>query len=119
MILKVSKVYTDCPGGRYESQGPYSGERFRDEFLIPSYEISIENKEKLIVDLDGGYGYGCGFIEETFGGMIRKGYTPKEVFKHMEFISEDELGLIDDIKKYMLDAEKNKKQNQKRKRWFS
>ena len=118
MLLKVSKVFSECPGGRYESQGPYSGEEFRNNYLIPTYDICRERQENLIVDLDGGYGYGCGFIEESFGGMVRCGYSGKELLKNIEYISEDEIGLPDKIRNYIKEADKNKKQVQKRKRWF-
>ena len=118
MFLKVSKEFTDLPGGRYESQGPFSGEEFRRDYLIPYYDLSVFNKEKLVVDLDGGYGYGCGFIEESFGGMVRYGYSAKELLKNIEYISNDEPGLPDKIRNYIKEAGKAKRQIQKRKGWF-
>ena len=72
MTIKVVTDFTETPGARYESQGPNSGEQFRNEILYPKFIESQNNKEELIVDLDGGYGYGSSFLEESFGGLVRK-----------------------------------------------
>jgi len=39
--------------------------------LIPA----LKEYEKVIVDLDGTSGYGSSFLEEAFGGLVRKGFT--------------------------------------------
>lgn len=62
-------------------------------------------KEKLIIDFDGGYGYSTGFLEETFGGMIRKGYALSELLNHMNFISNEEPEIIMQVITYMKEEE--------------
>lgn len=72
IYLDVSKDYTDTPGGRYIKDGSFSGEDYRENVLYPKY-IEARNKGvKLIINLDGCFGYPTSFIEESFGGLARK-----------------------------------------------
>lgn len=103
MILKIATEYSEIPGGRYIEDGLYSGEDFRDNVLEPKYKECLASQEKLIIDFDGGYGYGTSFLEEAFGGLVRKGYDAKEMIENMIFISNEEKTLIDRVKKYILD----------------
>ncbi len=117
MELNVVKEFTDIPGGRYIEQGSHSGEEFRDNILRPKYDYCLANDEKLIINLDGGYGYGSGFLEESFGGMVRMGYDGKKMLKKMVIITEDEPGLEDKIKNYINEAIKVNKKNKQKTRW--
>jgi len=69
-IINIGKDFSDAPLGRYPTDGPYSGEKFRDEILHPALK---ENAE-VTVDLDDAEGFGSSFLEEAFGGLVRKGY---------------------------------------------
>ncbi|MBS1037193.1 STAS-like domain-containing protein [Gluconobacter cerinus] len=82
--LKISDI-VPYPGGRYISDGPYSGEWFRENFLLPALKQAIAHNETLTVNLEGVPGYGISFLEEGFGGLIRK----REINAH-------------DIKKYLI-----------------
>lgn len=97
MKICISSDFSETPGARYRSEGDYSGEEFRDELLAPQFVAARKLGEKLIIDMDGGYGYPTSFLEEAFGGLARK-YGAKEVFEVLEFISNDEPSLIDEIK---------------------
>lgn len=112
MLIKIVVDYTDTPGARYYSQGPYPGEEFREKILLPKYLECYKKNEKLIVDLDGGYGYGSSFLEEAFGGLIRRlkeeNMEYKKPVELIEIISNDEPSWIGKIDKYMKD-EINKK----------
>lgn len=112
MIIKIATDYTDTPGARYKEQGPFPGEEFRDELLYPKYIECFEKNEELIVDLDGGYGYGSSFLEEAFGGLVRRlKKEDKDYRKPIELIkiiSNDEISWVTKIDKYMKD-EINKK----------
>jgi len=68
--IKIATDYSDTPLGRYPSDGEYSGERFREEFLRPA----LQDNDKVVVDIDGVEGYGSSFLEESFGGLVRKRY---------------------------------------------
>ena len=103
MTIKISRDFSETPGARYRSEGKYSGEEFRDDILIKKYIESQKSQQKLTIDLDGGYGYPISFLEEAFGGLARR-YNPQEVLNTLDFISNDEPSLIDEIKKYIENA---------------
>lgn len=105
MTIVISKDYTTTPGARYKDEGPFSGEDFRESLLEPKFLEARSNKEKLIVNLDGGYGYATSFLEEAFGGLARI-YGSKEVLNCLVLVSEDEPIIIDQINKYINKAKK-------------
>ena len=100
MKICISKDYSETLGARYISDGDYSGEDFREKYLIPHFEKAVENQEKLIIDLDGGYGNPVSFLEEAFGGLARK-YGSDKVLGVLEFISYDEPSLVEEIMEYI------------------
>lgn len=107
MILNICKEFSETPGARYKNEGDYSGEEFRETLLLPRFLDAQEKKEKLVIELDGGYGYPTSFLEEAFGGLARQ-IDIKAVLDTLEFVSEDEPALIADIKNY-ISAARNKK----------
>lgn len=108
MKIVVSKDFTEIPGGRYREQGNHSAEEFRDEYLYPKYLTCLKNNEKLIIDLDGGYGYATTFLEEAFGGLIRKLKEEKIEYRNapkiIEARSKDCHEYVEKIYKFMDDA---------------
>jgi len=106
VIINIAKEYSSTPGARYITDGPFSGEDFRDNFLEEKYKQCIKNNEKLTINFDGGYGYGTSFLEESFGGLVRKGYDGKQMLEIMIFISDEEPELINKVQKYIKDAMK-------------
>ena len=108
MEINVVKEYTDKPGARYESQGSNSGQKFRDTILYPKFIETIEKNETLIVNLDGGYGYGSSFLEETFGGLVRRlKKENNDNYKRVSeivIISNDNKTWIEKIKGYIKEA---------------
>ena len=98
--------FSKTPGSRYRDEGKkaHSGQEFREDILEPNFNIAIENNRKLFVDLDGTIGYGTSWLEEVFGGLARA-YGKQKVLNLLEFKSEEEDYLIDDIKQYIKDAE--------------
>lgn len=103
MTINICEDFNNLVGTRYRSQGNFSGEQFRDEILEPKYLNVRESNEKLIINLDGGYGYTTSFLEEAFGGLARK-YSSKEVLNVLSFISNDEPSLVGEIKEYIINA---------------
>ena len=108
MTIKVVTDFTETPGARYESQGPNSGEQFRNEILYPKFIEAEKNNEELIVNLDGGYGYGSSFLEESFGGLVRKlaneKFTNISYVKKIKIISHDNPVWVEKIARYIDDA---------------
>lgn len=66
--LSIAAAFSRFPAGRYKTDGPNSGERFRDDVLFPL----LESGKKVLLQLDGTLGYGSSFLEEAFGGLIRE-----------------------------------------------
>jgi hypothetical protein len=66
-VLNIAKDFSRSPAGRYKTDGPYSGEAFREEHLIPA----LMGSEIVEVQLDGAFGFGSSFLEEAFGGLVR------------------------------------------------
>jgi hypothetical protein len=109
IVIKI-RDFTKAPGPRYIKEevrdANNSGERFRDSSLYPTLLKVITESKKLIIDLDGTEGYGTSFLEESFGGLIReKGMDYKIIKDTIELISKEEPYLIDDINKYLSDAD--------------
>jgi hypothetical protein len=83
--IRIASDYSETPAGRYKSDGPDSGERFRDEFLIPAFQ----GDDLVEVDLDGTLGYGSSFLEEAFGGLVRNGVvSAKDLKRRLKIKSE-------------------------------
>lgn len=101
--IVISKDYSDTPGGRFEKEGPFSGERFRDEILLPKYDEALSKNEHLKIDLDGCYGFPSSFLEEAFGGLARLKQS-YDILQIVDFIANDEPRLVDDIVKYVKEA---------------
>ncbi|HEY5036126.1 MAG TPA: STAS-like domain-containing protein [Chthoniobacterales bacterium] len=83
--IRIASAFSEVPLGRYPSDGEFSGERFREEFLKPALE-----EGGVIVQIDGTEGYGSSFLEEAFGGLVRKGYyTPVQLHERLEIETAD------------------------------
>lgn len=80
ITIEIAKQFSRYPAGRYIKDGPYSGELFRKKFLEPNLPIH----EKIIIELDGARGYGSSFLEEAFGGLVRKGFPKEELRKKLD-----------------------------------
>jgi len=97
ITIKISKDFSPFPAGRCITDGNFSGEKFRNDILIPA----IENNDVICIDFDGGFGYASNFLEEVFGGLIRSGYTKAKLLKQLQFISKDDPLLISEVLSYL------------------
>lgn len=105
--IKIGVDFTQTPIGRYRDDGPYSGQVFREDVLMPS----LRENDKVIVDLAGVEGYGSSFLEEVFGGVIRSGeFTAEMLRDKLSIISSDPVMSIyvDFANEYMHNAERTK-----------
>lgn len=101
--INVSKGFSSTPGPRLIREGEYSGELFRRGTLEPAFAEALRDNKKIVINLDGTLAYGTSFLEEVFGGLQRI-YPVLNVLEHIDIISEEEPYLIDDIKKYVEEA---------------
>lgn len=100
IIINICKDFSDTPGARYVSDGNFSGEEFREKILEPKFKEALEQNQKLKIEMDGGYGYPTSFLEEAFGGLARK-FGAVKVKNLLEFVSEDEPSLVEEILSYI------------------
>jgi hypothetical protein len=73
--------FSRYPTGRDDGDGAFNGTRFRADFLLPAMREAFETGSKVIVSLDDVNSLGSSFLEEAFGGLIRKEHLPKEKVK--------------------------------------
>ena len=98
--INIAEDFSTVLGGRFKHEGSYSGKVFRDNILMPVYGQAFLNNNKIEINLDRCYGYPPSFIEEVFGGIVRK-TKDTNIIDMFIFISED-LELINKIKQIML-----------------
>lgn len=80
VTITVADQFSRYPAGRYRSDGPRSGEVFREDFLLPA----LRSHDQVIVNLDGAMGYGSSFLDEAFGGLVRSnGYTTSDLHNRL------------------------------------
>ncbi|MFS2060002.1 STAS-like domain-containing protein [Kosakonia cowanii] len=85
--IVIAKEFSKTPFGRYMSDSPNSAERFRRDFLVPALK---DTDQEVVVDFRGiALGVGSSFLEEAFGGLIRKEGIPKSKIKSRLIIRTD------------------------------
>ncbi len=98
-VIDVGTDFTRFPAGRTNSDGPYSGEAFRDKHLRPW----LDRHERVEIRLDSALGYGSSFLEEAFGGLIRLNYSKEDVLSLLQLDTADPL-LKQEIEGYIKNA---------------
>ena len=86
MKINLGRQFGRYPAGRYLTDGPYNGQKFREDFLIPALTGADEEIE---ITLSDARGLKSSFLEEAFGGLVRAGYAPDELIRRFKFISRD------------------------------
>ncbi|WJD61540.1 STAS-like domain-containing protein [Pseudomonas kurunegalensis] len=82
ITLDVSK-YTDTPIGRDALDGPKNGSDYRDNYVIPA----LDDYQRVKLDFTKTMGTTPSFLEEIFGGIIRKRVLgPQELKARVEVI---------------------------------
>jgi len=96
-VINIANDFSRYPGGRFYTDGPFSGEQFRQEFLIPV----LNSSDKCSIVFDGARGYGSSFLEEAFGGLVRIGYSAADVLSKFQLVSESDPSLVDEVLEYI------------------
>ena len=81
--ISIADDFHKAPGGRYNRDGPFSGQAFRDQLLIPA----LKDGNAVEINMDGTIGLGGAFLEEAFGGLVRAGFDPADLRKRLTIIS--------------------------------
>lgn len=95
-LINVATDFSRYPAGRFYDDGPFSGEKFREEFLRPVIDV----RDTAEIELDGVRGYGSSFLEEAFGGLVRAGFNTDLVKQTFKLKSSDQ-SLITEILEYI------------------
>lgn len=103
-VLIIATQFSAFPGPRYRDEGAFSGEDFRIRVLTPAFLRAKSKGQPLIVVLDGTYGYSTGFLEESFGGLVRA-LGKDQVSGWLKIASNEEPHLIEEVFSYILNAE--------------
>lgn len=87
-IISVLNDFSRYPGPRYRDDGPFSGEQFREEIIEPRLKEALASGQRLKIILDGVAGYGSSFLEEAFGGLIRRGFDVNTLNSALDIAAE-------------------------------
>lgn len=98
--INIARDFSKYPGGRYTSDGKFTGQRFREEVLVPA----LRQYNKVTIEFDEASGFGSSFLEEAFGGLVRvEGFTAKDIEDRIQIKTEDE-DLDYAVRRYIQDA---------------
>lgn len=105
MKLNLAKDFSPNPFGRYPSDGPNSGERFREEKLRNALAECKQRQETLEVYLDDvPIGLGSSFLDESFAGLVIKRYFSLQDLKNFLVIKTSDPSYNDEIWSYIEEA---------------
>lgn len=94
MKLEIARDHFKYTSGkRYRREGEYSGEEFRDEILYPRWLMCEQMKSFMEINFDQLTGYTDEWLEEVFGGFIRK-YGHPNYMRRITIKCTKEYGLI-------------------------
>lgn len=79
--ISIARDFSPFPAGRKRGDGPFTGEKFREEFLRPK----LDSGTHVILDIDGVEGLPSSFLEEVFGGLVREGWVLSDLRAAVEF----------------------------------
>lgn len=103
--ISLAEQFANTPGARNIDEGEFSGEAFLHSCLLFHFKEALSHDGVLLIDLDNTEGYATSFLEEAFGGLARM-FDAETVLNHIEFKSDDEPLLIEEIKTYIKEANK-------------
>lgn len=75
--INIANDFSKHPTGCSWTSGPYNGQAFRMNFLVPSLR-----EGPVCVELDGTTGFSSSFLEEAFGGLVTvNGFSRHDLVK--------------------------------------
>jgi hypothetical protein len=70
--IDIARDFSPYPGGRVMADGPFNGQEFLEKLLAPKARRALATGSHLRIVLDGVLGLPVSFLDEAFGGLIRK-----------------------------------------------
>ena len=90
IVINIADDYSYFPIGRDRETNEYSGERFRDDLLVPP----LRDNKIVEVDFDNIFACTPSFMDEAFGGLIRENKEDQDflkiIKKHLIFKENDD-----------------------------
>lgn len=83
--IHVADDFSPVPAGRYHRDGKFTGQRFREEYVIPR----IRDGGKIVLDIDEVESLPSSFWEEVFGGLVRAGYSRDELKRSVSVVTSE------------------------------
>jgi hypothetical protein len=106
--IDLAEQFSPFPMGRYSTQGAYNGRKFRRTFLVPA----LNRARRVVVDVSKARGLGPSFLDEAFGGLVRKsGFSPEEIRSRLVVQSSVDPSLITEIERYIEKASREPPQS--------
>ncbi|MDA9817823.1 STAS-like domain-containing protein [Flavobacteriaceae bacterium] len=105
--INIAKEFCIAPAGRFKKNADYSGEKFREEFLVPAFQDNTFGSIEVV--LDNLEGVGSSFWEEAFGGLIRvENISYNDIKNKLRLKCEDDITLAPLIESFLEQATKKK-----------
>jgi len=95
--LSIATDFSETLGGRFITEGAFSGEEFRDDYLIPSYLKAQLEHVLLTIDLGEVSVYPTAFLSEAFGGLGFRFYQ-EDIMGRLRFSPTDIPNLVPTIR---------------------
>lgn len=102
--INIAREFSSTPDGRTLKDSDFPGEKFREEIFVPRYNEARKSGKRLKIVFDGCYGCPPSFLEETFGGAVRK-YGIRGMLDYIDLIANDDETIPNKVKKYVRAAE--------------
>lgn len=97
LIVNVASDFSRFPSGRTPQDSAFSGEAFREKFLVQQ----LRQDKSICIQLDGAIGYGSSFLEEAFGGLVRVSKFDVDFLKSKIKFESFDVSLVDEIFSYI------------------
>lgn len=79
--ISIAKDFSKFPGGRYRTDGEFSGQALREEHLTPA----LKKGGMVFVHLEEALGYPASFLDEAFGRLPDEGFTSVDLDARLLF----------------------------------
>lgn len=94
--LIIANEFADTAGARDYDDGDFSGKEFYDKFLLGRFNLAVEGKYILLIDIDGFWGWPSSFVSGSFG-LLSETFGSDLVLQHLRFKSDKNPLKIDKV----------------------
>lgn len=77
IMIKLAD-FSKFPSGRDDNDGDFNGEKYRNKVLVPAIEEAKKSGKQIVLSIEGVLNFGSSFLEEAFGGLVRKGIATRK-----------------------------------------